>query len=100
MKLGTVVIIAASALLVAAATLSARLLLGEEAAEPVTVAQGEVEVRIAGPGTVQARVHQPDRASLVGKDCHPGAPGVARRQGRTRRTALPPRKHRLHLPGA
>jgi HlyD family secretion protein len=56
MKLRTAAIVAVSALVVVAGLLGARGVLREEPAEPVTVAQGEVEVRIAGPGTVQARV--------------------------------------------
>ena len=48
--------VAGSALIVAAGALGGRLLLRVEAPEPVTVAQGEVELRVAGPGTVQARV--------------------------------------------
>lgn len=56
MKLRTIALIAGGAALVAAAVLGARLLWRDEAAEPVTVARGEIEVRIAGPGTVQARV--------------------------------------------
>jgi RND family efflux transporter MFP subunit len=56
MKLRTIAIVAASAVIVGAGALGARWLLREQAAEPVVVTQGEVEVRIAGPGTVQARV--------------------------------------------
>jgi RND family efflux transporter MFP subunit len=40
----------------AAAALGWRLLLRAEPIETVTVSQGEVEVRVGGPGTVQARV--------------------------------------------
>src|SRR5688500_4317727 len=43
-------------LVTVAAALGAGSLLRNDAAEPVTVAQGEVELRVAGPGTVQARV--------------------------------------------
>lgn len=56
MKLRTAAIVAVSALVVVAGLLGARGMLREEPGEPVTVAQGEVEVRVAGPGTVQARV--------------------------------------------
>lgn len=56
MKAGTIAIIAASTLVTVAGALGAHALLRDDAAEPVTVAQGEVELRVAGPGTVQARV--------------------------------------------
>ena len=55
MKLKTPVLVAASALAVVAAVLAGRVLTGEQT-QPLTVSQGEVEVRVAGPGTVQARV--------------------------------------------
>jgi RND family efflux transporter MFP subunit len=41
---------------IAAAAIAWRLVLPADPAPPVTVSYGEVEVRIAGPGTVQARV--------------------------------------------
>jgi RND family efflux transporter MFP subunit len=56
MKTRTIAIIAASALVAAAGALGAGWLLRDDAPEPVTVAQGEVETRVGGPGTVQARV--------------------------------------------
>jgi RND family efflux transporter MFP subunit len=56
MKLRTITVVAASALVVGASVLGACMLLEPYAGEVVTVAQGEVEVRIGGPGTVQARV--------------------------------------------
>lgn len=55
MKLRSIAIIAASALVVGAGA-TAWLLLRTDPAPPVTVSYGEVELRIAGPGTVQARV--------------------------------------------
>jgi HlyD family secretion protein len=48
--------VAAGVLVAVAALLGTRLLMRQESSEPVTVVQGEVEVRVAGPGTVQARV--------------------------------------------
>lgn len=57
MKTRALVIGAGIALLaLAASALGWRLLLRAEPVETLPVAQGEVEIRIAGPGTVQARV--------------------------------------------
>lgn len=56
MKLKTIAIVAAAAAIVAAAVLGGRALLRPDAADTVTVTQGEVQVRVGGPGTVQARV--------------------------------------------
>ncbi|HWD21549.1 MAG TPA: efflux RND transporter periplasmic adaptor subunit [Burkholderiales bacterium] len=56
MNLKTLAVVAAAALAVAAAVIAARTLLRPDTADTVTVAQGEVQVRVGGPGTVQARV--------------------------------------------
>lgn len=56
MKLRSLAIVGASAVLAVAAVVGARLWWGGDKAEPAALTYGEVEVRVAGPGTVQARV--------------------------------------------
>jgi HlyD family secretion protein len=56
MKLRTFAIVAGAAVVVAAAFVGVRALLAPDTHDTVTVAQGEVQVRVGGPGTVQARV--------------------------------------------
>jgi RND family efflux transporter MFP subunit len=56
MKTATVALVAAGALVAIGGALGGGWLLRRDAPEPVAVAQGEVETRIGGPGTVQARV--------------------------------------------
>jgi HlyD family secretion protein len=52
----SVALIGTGVLAVLALAVAGRLLLRPDAGDPVNVAYGEVEVRVAGPGTVQARV--------------------------------------------
>ncbi len=56
MRLKTLAAVGLVALVVAVAVLAGRALLRPDAADPVTVSQGEVQVRVGGPGTLQARV--------------------------------------------
>lgn len=56
MRARTYVVIAVAALAGLAAALGTQRLLRSGEAEAVAVSQGEVQVRVAGPGTVQARV--------------------------------------------
>lgn len=56
MKPVTIALVAAGALVAVAGALGGRWLLLQDMPEPIAVVQGEVETRVGGPGTVQARV--------------------------------------------
>jgi HlyD family secretion protein len=67
MKLRTFVMVGVSAALAIGVALGARTLWPADAGEPAPIAYGEVEVRVAGPGTVQARVAVTVSARVAGQ---------------------------------
>jgi hypothetical protein len=77
MKLRTHVTIGASAFAVVAAVLSGRVLTGERT-QPLTVSQGEVEVRVSGPG---ARAGDGQRACIRARRCRAADHGERMKRG-------------------